>query len=191
MPNSILVQFKQHSLTAIEQNHQLYISASDLAKALGYKSDDAISRIYRRNQDEFSSDMSETVNLTVSGNLSKTVRIFSLRGAHLIAMFSRSKVAKDFRKWVLDVLEKEIADTALGLTSDQARHLQILLDYVDKLENRENEMLGTIHKMKSRLNTLQTFWDEMNAQVEELETKQRCNIDMIRHFHLHKNFILH
>jgi prophage antirepressor-like protein len=35
------------------------------------------------------------------------VRVFSLRGAHLIAMLARTPVAKAFRRWVLDVLEKE------------------------------------------------------------------------------------
>ena len=33
-------------------------------------------------------------------------RIFSLRGCHLLAMFSRTPVAKAFRKWVLDVLDR-------------------------------------------------------------------------------------
>ncbi|GJC32652.1 hypothetical protein KAM398_26550 [Acinetobacter sp. KAM398] len=37
-----------------------------------------------------------------------SVRIFSLRGCHLIAMFARTDVAKAFRKWVLDVLDKEV-----------------------------------------------------------------------------------
>ena len=34
--------------------------------------------------------IAEKVNLTVSGNLQREVRIFSLRGAHLVAMFSRT-----------------------------------------------------------------------------------------------------
>lgn len=33
------------------------------------------------------------------------VRIFSLRGCHLLAMFARTPVAKAFRRWVLDVLD--------------------------------------------------------------------------------------
>ena len=33
-------------------------------------------------------------------------RIFSLRGCHLLAMFARTPVAKQFRHWVLDVLDK-------------------------------------------------------------------------------------
>ena len=34
------------------------------------------------------------------------VRIFSLRGCHLLAMFARTPIAKQFRRWVLDVLDK-------------------------------------------------------------------------------------
>lgn len=33
------------------------------------------------------------------------MRIFSLRGAHLVAMFARTPKAKAFRRWVLDVLD--------------------------------------------------------------------------------------
>ena len=109
MPKSSLpaLVFNGVSLSIIRQNNQTYFSASDIAKSLGYRSDDAISRIYRRNADEFTADMSETVNLTVSGNIQKTVRLFSLRGAHLVAMFSRTSKAKKFRRWVLDILDKE------------------------------------------------------------------------------------
>lgn len=41
-------------------------------------------------------------------NLIKKIRIFSLRGCHLIAMFARTYVAKQFRKWVLDILDKQV-----------------------------------------------------------------------------------
>ena len=43
-------------------------------------------------------------------------RIFSLRGCHLVAMFARTPVAKAFRRWVLNVLEKYAAEqTALSV----------------------------------------------------------------------------
>lgn len=34
------------------------------------------------------------------------IRVFSLRGAHLLGMFARSERAKQFRRWVLDLIEK-------------------------------------------------------------------------------------
>lgn len=79
--------------------YQPLLSASDIANALGYKSPKSISNIYARYADEFSEGMTLVINLMTSGNYQKSVRIFSLRGAHLIAMFSRTSIAKEFRKW--------------------------------------------------------------------------------------------
>ncbi|CAB1250202.1 hypothetical protein DDM70_14585 [Vibrio cholerae] len=99
--------FQNTHFDVIEQHNQLWLSASDIANALGYKSPKSISNIYARYSDEFSSGMSEVINLMTSGNYQKSVRIFSLRGAHLIAMFARTAIAKQFRKWVLDILDQE------------------------------------------------------------------------------------
>ncbi|SEI41655.1 BRO family, N-terminal domain [Azotobacter beijerinckii] len=100
--------FHHTQFEIVDRNGQPWLQAAQIAKALGYAREDAISRIYSRNADEFTPCMSETVNLTVSGNLQKEVRIFSLRGAHLLAMFARTDVAKEFRRWVLDVLEGRV-----------------------------------------------------------------------------------
>ncbi|MGL1097564.1 BRO-N domain-containing protein [Vibrio vulnificus] len=103
--------FQNTHFDVIEQHNQIWLTAAQIGRALGYAREDSVSRIYDRNQDEFSSGMSMTVNLTVNGiNNSlrqKSVRIFSLRGAHLIAMFARTAIAKQFRKWVLDILDNE------------------------------------------------------------------------------------
>lgn len=98
--------FQSTTFDVIDRNGKPWLKAADLARALGYAREDSVSRIYDRNADEFTSAMSGTVNLTGPGNLGEiTVRIFSLRGAHLLAMFARTAAAKTFRKWVLDVLE--------------------------------------------------------------------------------------
>lgn len=81
-----------------------YITSAQLAAALGYATENAVTKIYHRNADEFTVEMTVTQN--GSGGQLPT-RLFSLRGAHLVAMFARTPVAKDFRKWVLDVLDKE------------------------------------------------------------------------------------
>ncbi|MBY8037509.1 hypothetical protein KW477_05870 [Vibrio fluvialis] len=99
--------FQNTHFDVIEQSNQIWLTAAQIGRALGYAREDSVSRIYDRNQDEFSNAMTETVKLTVSGNYQKTVRIFSLRGAHLIAMFARTSIAKQFRKWVLDILDQE------------------------------------------------------------------------------------
>lgn len=105
--------FQTTQFDVIERNKQLWLAASDIASALGYANSNSISRIYRRNSDEFTNGMTEEVKLALSGNYQKTVRIFSLRGAHLIAMFARTSIAKQFRKWVLDILDKETQHTTI------------------------------------------------------------------------------
>ena len=104
------LSFRTTTFEIVDQHGQQWLKASDIARALGYAREDAVSRIYERNAVEFREDMAQTVNLTVSqnnGQLQRETRIFSLRGAHLLAMFARTSVAKEFRTWVLDVLEQQ------------------------------------------------------------------------------------
>ena len=100
--------FQTTALSVITKNNQTYLTASDLGKALEYALPmQAILKIYDRNADEFTAEMTALIEMPTAGGIQK-VRIFSLRGAHLIAMFARTKVAKDFRKWVLDILDREV-----------------------------------------------------------------------------------
>lgn len=104
--------FKSHTLEAIEHEGESWFTAATLAIALEYSRGDKISQIYNRNADEFTPCMTLNLNLRVSGKINgvqhKKVRVFSLRGAHLIAMFASTPIAKEFRKWVLDLIDKEI-----------------------------------------------------------------------------------
>ncbi|MGL5814509.1 MAG: P22AR C-terminal domain-containing protein [Aeromonas sp.] len=113
------ISFHDTHFSVIPHHGQPWLTAAQIAQALGYASDDAVSRIYRRNADEFTPNMTTTVNLTVvrqTGSVQMENRIFSLRGAHLIAMFSRTALAKEFRRWVLDVLDRETAAHPQPLT---------------------------------------------------------------------------
>lgn len=86
----------------------LWIRAAELAHALGYAQENSVSRIYRSNADEFTPEMTQLVEILDGADsaLPTKTRIFSLRGCHLLAMFARTPVAKEFRRWVLDVLDK-------------------------------------------------------------------------------------
>lgn len=51
----------------------------------------------------------------INNNLrEKSVRVFSLRGCHLIAMFATTDKAKEFRRWVLDILDREVAHSPIA-----------------------------------------------------------------------------
>ncbi|ECG5956113.1 hypothetical protein E1630_08640 [Salmonella enterica subsp. enterica serovar Baguida] len=120
---STQLAFHETQFNVVNHNNQIWLTAVEIAKALRYKSDDSVTKIYNRNHEEFSPGMSETVNLTASGNYQKTVRVFSLRGAHLIAMFARTPVAKEFRRWVLDVLDREVGEPVSS--TNPAKSVQI------------------------------------------------------------------
>jgi prophage antirepressor-like protein len=114
------VDFSGTSLDIIDRAGVPFLSAADLARALGYSRADAVARIYQRNAQEFSEGMALTVSLTGRGQIAPTpTRIFSARGCHLIAMFARTPRAAQFRRWVLDVLER-IGNTHAAPSSDYA-----------------------------------------------------------------------
>ena len=120
--------FQNTTISVINQNNQTYLTTKEIGKALGYRNPSAdIANIYDRNADEFTKEMTALVEMPTAGGIQK-VRIFSLRGAHLIAMFSRTKIAKAFRKWVLDVLDEEVKkSTALlpnTITPEQQQAIQ-------------------------------------------------------------------
>ena len=97
--------FQSTTFDVIDRNGQPWIQSRQLASALGYKDEGSVRKIYKRNVDEFTDAMTATVKLTL-GITPVDVRVFSLRGCHLIAMFARTPVAKQFRRWVLDVLDR-------------------------------------------------------------------------------------
>lgn len=97
--------FNDFTFSPVIHDNQPWIPARQLANALGYKDERSVHKIYERNKDEFSSMMSTVVNLT-TGVMELPTRIFSLRGCYALAMFARTPIAKAFRKWCLDVIER-------------------------------------------------------------------------------------
>ncbi len=128
--------FNDINFTPVCQNNQIWLTSVELAKALGYSRSDYVTAIYNRKSDEFTSNMTQIIEITEndkltvsenSSNLVKKIRIFSLRGCHLIAMFARTAIAKEFRKWVLDVLDKEIGEPVqvrAVITTEQRHTIQ-------------------------------------------------------------------
>ena len=98
--------FNGFTFSPVTRDNQPWFKSSEIARALGYAREDTLSRLYDRNADEFTENMTQVVENLDTVNLTVRVRIFSLRGCHLLAMFARTPVAKAFRKWVLDVIEQ-------------------------------------------------------------------------------------
>ena len=105
--------FNDFTFSPVRRNNQPWFRSSEIARALGYKREDKITQIYQRNADEFTEGMTQLIEIStepqneVLGNFGTgRARIFSLRGCYALAMFSRTPVAKAFRKWCLDVIER-------------------------------------------------------------------------------------
>lgn len=100
--------FNEITFSPVNRQNNLWIRAVELSKALGFKREDQAAKIYRAHADEFTSDMAQVVEIIDNADSAFPVKslLFSLRGCHLLAMFARTPVAKAFRVWVLDILDK-------------------------------------------------------------------------------------
>lgn len=140
--------FQKTTLSVINQQNQIWFSISDIASALGYKETNGVTRLYNAHQDEFTPCMTALMDMQTNGGIQK-VRIFSLRGCHLIGMLSHTKVAKDFRKWVLDILDKEVLQNSaeikpLALTTITPEEQLMVQNAVKATHNRTGLSYGEI-----------------------------------------------
>ena len=113
--NALSLSFKDTNFQITDINGQPWLRGYQIGNALEYSDGAvAIAKLYDRNADEFTDSMTQVIELPTAGG-KQQVRVFSLRGCHLLGMLARTKVAKEFRRWVLDVLEETLLN---GKVSD-------------------------------------------------------------------------
>ena len=113
--NALSLSFKDTNCQITDINGQPWLRGYQIGNALEYSDGAvAIAKLYDRNADEFTDSMTQVIELPTAGG-KQQVRVFSLRGCHLLGMLARTKVAKEFRRWVLDVLEETLLN---GKVSD-------------------------------------------------------------------------
>lgn len=102
--------FHETEFAIVERDGQNWLTGLQIASALGYKNPSSDSNnLYNRHSEEFTPGMTQVVKLMSPAGYQDT-RVFSLRGAHLLAMFARTERAAEFRRWVLDVLDAAVKD---------------------------------------------------------------------------------
>ncbi|WP_099062401.1 BRO family protein [Serratia sp. BW106] len=111
--------FENHAVVPYENGDgKIWFTGEVLSDLLGYADVKQVNKIYQRHKDEFTSSMTILSKVTVSNKNNELeriqLRLFSPRGAHLIGMVSRTKVAKSLRRWLLDLIERE-SQTSLAL----------------------------------------------------------------------------
>ncbi|MGE8653530.1 MAG: Bro-N domain-containing protein [Acinetobacter gandensis] len=177
------LSFNDISFHPVNQNDdQIWITSSKLAEMLGYARSDKVTQIFNRRSDEFTSKMTRVIENPSNVNL--TLRVFSLRGAHLIAVFARTPVAKEFRKWVLDVLDKEALqqqiDTRVKINAEQQAELKEIVDRRAQGERRLHAEMWSRHNKHFRITRYSDllaihFQDAVNY-LETLEVKSKGSI---------------
>lgn len=128
---------------------QTWLTSAELAKALGYTKSSKVTELYHRNKDEFDETMTLTTKLRVkgygNGNSLKTVRIFSLQGCYLITFFARTKVAKQFRRWISTLLAKSKIEPHPQINQEK------LYDICSNTVEMGMEYLSLIHNISTTL----------------------------------------
>ncbi len=100
-----IIKFQNQNIEIITVNGESYLNGNQIGSCLELAFPaKAVAKIYRKHKKEFMPEMSIAVEMpTTTGN--KLTRLYSLRGAALIAMYAQTPVAAQFRAFILDVLE--------------------------------------------------------------------------------------
>ncbi|SAW41525.1 Phage anti-repressor protein [Klebsiella pneumoniae] len=145
------------TLNPVENVTGVWLTSADIAKALGYKSTKSISNLFAQYEDEFSQGMTMVIESVTNGINGSTrrmkVRVFSLRGAHLIAMFARTPVAKEFRRWVLDILDREVAHSPIAkqFSDEELVMLCYLQVWMEKSQQVSKKLYPAMRELGSDL----------------------------------------
>lgn len=109
---ALTLNFQGTVVKPVVRDNEVWLRISQIEDMLGYATKGAaLMKLFTSHADEFTASMTRLMKLSTPGG-KQTLRVFSLRGAHLLAMFARTPVAKLFRKWVLDILDAEVAKPA-------------------------------------------------------------------------------
>lgn len=190
--------FKTIEFHPIQQNDgQVWLGVTQIGLALEYANPEtAITKLYNRNSDEFREDMTKLIEIRTTGGLQK-VRIFSLRGAHLIAMFARTEVAKEFRKWALDVLDKEVKgnphNNRIKINNRQIAELKAIVDRrCEGSVKKRTEMWHRHHqhfKVSSYKDLLAIHFNDSVTFLETMKLRSLSEESNIRNLALHMIWI--
>ncbi|CAH6359987.1 P22AR C-terminal domain-containing protein [Klebsiella pneumoniae subsp. pneumoniae] len=145
------LNFQGKAIVPVTGMTGIWLTSAEIANALQYKSAKSVTNLFNQNSDEFTSGMTQVIESVTSGNYRKKVRVFSLRGAHLIAMFARTPVAKEFRRWVLDILDREVAHSPIAkqFTDDELCRLAWMWDVTNRMQNFARDLYPAMRTIKS------------------------------------------
>lgn len=192
---SLALSFNEVNFSPVQQDGQIWIASRELGQALGYSREDAVNKIFERNSDEFTVSMARNVKLTLQGQ-AREVRVFSLRGCHLIAMLSRTAIAKQFRKWVLDILDREVLNQQIESRQSISPEQQALLhEIVARRSQGERKIFAEMWARHNRhfkipryAELLAIHFSEAVHYLETMELKAKVSTKQDNLIQIDKNY---
>lgn len=123
-PGVPALKFHDTKFTITRRDGQPWLRYLQIGDALGYTRPHLLNKLYQKHAAEFTDSMTALVKLKTKGG-EQEVRIFSLRGAHLLGMFARTERAAEFRRWVLDILDADTGAEAQRRAKPGANQLTV------------------------------------------------------------------
>ncbi len=113
--------------------HGVWFTSSNIASALKYANSRAVTMIYNKYSDEFSAGMTQVLEVSTSGNYRKSASFLTTRCPPNRDVCS-PPVAKEFRRWVLDILDRqaECSPIAKQFTDEELVNLCYLQLWMEK-----------------------------------------------------------
>ena len=158
---NLTLSFRNTKFDIADIHGQPWLRGYQIGNALGYTDPAAaISKLFDRNTNEFTDSMTQLIELPTAGGIQK-VRVFSLRGCHLLGMLARTKVAKEFRRWVLDILEKEVS----GSLKTKALPHGLNAEQQESLRGLHRTLVGSVPKEKQAALAI-TLWSSLKSKFK-------------------------
>lgn len=175
--------FKSQRIIPVIVNNLPFLRVPQIEGALNYRSGKFL-QIYNRHADEFTPDMSFLTTVDTAGG-KQQVRVFSLRGCHLLAMFSKTPVAKEFRRWVLDLIERHNQQVKPVTVAEHTRSLPSGKKEIVLSEKAKEEVGGIVKAVvRSELHKLFT---SSSDTAEPWEVSDTYLMQVLHDWHLTRN----
>jgi len=139
----LMKKFEDTDLKIIDRNGKEWFTATDIGRALGYANPRTdIANLFKRNAQEIEAHETCVCKLQAQGDTqARDYRLFTKAGAKMLAVFARTPKAAAFRRWLVDLSEREEQKRA-----ERAERKE--------MERRAHEILGDrtllVHQEHSR-----------------------------------------
>ena len=156
--------FNGKEIDFINKEEDIWITAETVGIGLEYNSPrKSIMNLYSAHRDEIEI-YSSVIDLMTEAGMRKTT-VFSEMGAYLLIMFSNQPKAKEFRKWVVNVI-KEIRKTGIYIKK-VADPYDLMVQQADMIKNAFIELKN----QNKKLSLLENHVLSVDSELKEFEQK--------------------